>query len=149
MGHEPGAAGGVRPAVLHPAAGGAAGPVALALVDRGAVTTLAGHARGAPLTGGGTITPAPLAAGTARAPQFEPERTNAGLIAGHGFSALVTVRRGNNTTSVLSDTGASPDAVVTNGGRLGLDLSALEPPRSRRKPGVVQRSGQPHGCVRC
>ena len=72
MGHEPAAAGGVRPAVLHPAAGGAAGPVALEPVDRGAVTTLAGHARDASLTGGGTITPAPLAAGTARAPQFEP-----------------------------------------------------------------------------
>ena len=149
MGHEPGAAGGVRPAVLHPAAGSAADPITLEPVDDVVVTTLVDNVYDALLTGDDTITRAPFAAGTAQAPQFEPGRTNVGLMAEHGFSALVTVRRGNNTTSVLSDTGASPDAVVTNGGRLGLDLSALEPPRSRRKPGVVQRSGQPHGCVRC
>src|SRR5215831_5416293 len=66
--------------------------------------------------------------------------TGAGLIAGHGFYALVTVRRGDTTTSVLSDTGLSADAMVTNADRLGLDLSAFEPPRSRRKPGAGQRT---------
>jgi 7,8-dihydropterin-6-yl-methyl-4-(beta-D-ribofuranosyl)aminobenzene 5'-phosphate synthase len=36
---------------------------------------------------------------------------------GHGFCALVTVRRGPATTSMLSDTGLSPDAMVTNADR--------------------------------
>jgi 7,8-dihydropterin-6-yl-methyl-4-(beta-D-ribofuranosyl)aminobenzene 5'-phosphate synthase len=44
-------------------------------------------------------------------------------MAEHGFSALVTVRHGDTTTSVLFDTGLSPDAMVTNADRLGLDLS--------------------------
>jgi 7,8-dihydropterin-6-yl-methyl-4-(beta-D-ribofuranosyl)aminobenzene 5'-phosphate synthase len=34
-------------------------------------------------------------------------------MAEHGFSALVTVRRGGATTSVLFDTGLSPDAMPT------------------------------------
>jgi len=46
-------------------------------------------------------------------------------MAEHGFSALVTVRRGGTTTSVLLDTGLSPDAMVTNADRLGLDLSGV------------------------
>jgi metal-dependent hydrolase (beta-lactamase superfamily II) len=46
-------------------------------------------------------------------------------MAEHGFSALVTVRRGDTTTSVLFDTGLSPDAMVTNADRLGLDLSGV------------------------
>jgi 7,8-dihydropterin-6-yl-methyl-4-(beta-D-ribofuranosyl)aminobenzene 5'-phosphate synthase len=77
------------------------------------------------LTNGDTVTRAPFAAGTAQAPQFEPGRTNVGLMAEHGFSALVTVRRGDSTTSVLFDTGLSPDAKVTNAGRLGLDLTGV------------------------
>src|SRR5262249_11841292 len=36
-----------------------------------------------------------------------------GLMAEHGFSALVSVRTGSTTTAVLFDTGLSPDAVVT------------------------------------
>ena len=46
-------------------------------------------------------------------------------MAEHGFSALVTVRRGDTTTSVLFGTGLSPDAMVTNADRLGLDLSGV------------------------
>jgi 7,8-dihydropterin-6-yl-methyl-4-(beta-D-ribofuranosyl)aminobenzene 5'-phosphate synthase len=40
-------------------------------------------------------------------------------MAEHGFSALVTVRRGDTTTSVLFDTGLSQDAMVTNADRPG------------------------------
>ena len=44
-------------------------------------------------------------------------------MAEHGFSALVSVRRGATTTTLLFDTGMSPDAMVTNAERLGIDLS--------------------------
>ena len=105
MCREPATAGGVRAAMPHPAAGSAADPIALQPADDVVVTTLVDNVYDALLTGGTTITRAPLAAGTARAPQFEPGRTNVGLMAEHGFSALVTFRRGDTTTSVLFDTG--------------------------------------------
>ena len=92
---------------------------------RRVVTTLVDNVYDALLTGDDTITRVPLAAGTAQAPQFEPGRTTVGLMAEHGFSALVTVRRGESTTSVLFDTGLSPDAMVTNACLLGLDLSGV------------------------
>lgn len=47
-------------------------------------------------------------------------------MAEHGFSALVTVRRGGTSTSVLFDTGLSPDAMVTNADRLGVDLGGVQ-----------------------
>ena len=115
----------VRAAMPHPVVGSAADPIALEPVDDVVVTTLVNNVYDALLTGDNTITRAPLAAGTAQAPQFEPGFTNVGLMAEHGFSALVTVRRGDTTTSVLFDTGLSPDAMVTNADRLGLDLSGV------------------------
>ena len=125
MCQEPAAVGHVRAAMPHPVAGRAADPIALAPADGVVVTTLVDNVYDALLTGDESVTRAPLAAGTARAPQFEPGRTTVGLMAEHGFSALVTVRRGEATTSVLFDTGLSPDAMVTNAGRLGLDLSGV------------------------
>lgn len=44
----------------------------------------------------------------------------------HGFSALVSVRRGSTTTTLLFDTGLSPDAVTTNAERLGIDLGDVQ-----------------------
>jgi 7,8-dihydropterin-6-yl-methyl-4-(beta-D-ribofuranosyl)aminobenzene 5'-phosphate synthase len=93
----------VRAAMPHPVVGSAADPIALEPVDDVVVTTLVDNVYDALLTGDDTITRAPLAAGTAQAPQFEPGRTSVGLMAEHGFSALVTVRRGDTTTSVLFD----------------------------------------------
>jgi len=121
----PGRPGAVRAAMPRPAAGSAAGPIALAPVDEVVITTLVDNVYDALLAGGDSITRAPIAAGTAHAAQFETGRTQVGLIAEHGFSALVTARRGHTTTSVLFDTGLSPDAMVTNAGRLGLDLSLV------------------------
>ena len=60
------------------------------------------------------------------APQFEGGRASPGLIAEHGFSALVTTRRGNRTHTVLFDTGISPDGMATNFERMELDASAIE-----------------------
>ena len=111
---EPAAAGDVRAAMPHPVVGSAADPITLQPVDDVVITTLVDNVYDALLTSDDTITRAPLAAGTAEAPQFEPGRTNVGLMAEHGLSALVTVRRGDTTTSVLFDTALSPDAMVTN-----------------------------------
>ena len=128
----PATAGEVRAAMPLPAGGSAADPIALEPVDDVMVTTLVDNIYDALLTSDDTITRAPIAAGTARAPQFEPGRTNVGLMAEHGFSALVTVRRGHTTTSVLFDTGLSPDAMVTNAARPGLDHLTASLPRLTR-----------------
>jgi 7,8-dihydropterin-6-yl-methyl-4-(beta-D-ribofuranosyl)aminobenzene 5'-phosphate synthase len=47
------------------------------------------------------------------------------LRAEHGFAALVTVRTGGRSTSLLFDTGQSPDAMVRNADRLGIGLGDL------------------------
>ena len=115
----------VHAAMPHPVVGGVADPIALEPVDDLVVTTLVDNVYDALLASEDTITRAQFAAGTAQAPQFESGRTNVGLLAEHGFSALVSVRRGDTTTSVLFDTGLSPDAMVINADRLGLDLAGL------------------------
>jgi 7,8-dihydropterin-6-yl-methyl-4-(beta-D-ribofuranosyl)aminobenzene 5'-phosphate synthase len=122
---DPATADDIAAAMPHPATGSAADPVALEPVDDVVVTTLVDNVYDALLTSGNAITRAPLAAGTAKAPQFETGRTNVGLMAEHGFSGLVTVRRGPTTTSVLFDTGLSPEAMVTNAARLGIDLGGV------------------------
>jgi 7,8-dihydropterin-6-yl-methyl-4-(beta-D-ribofuranosyl)aminobenzene 5'-phosphate synthase len=63
---------------------------------------------------------------TVAAPQFEDGRTCPGLVAEHGFSALVTVRRGGTTHTMLFDTGISPDGLAINAERLGIDVEAIE-----------------------
>jgi 7,8-dihydropterin-6-yl-methyl-4-(beta-D-ribofuranosyl)aminobenzene 5'-phosphate synthase len=95
-------------------------------VDEVVVTTLVDNVYDALLDGQDTITRTPIAAGMAQAPQFESGTTQVGLRAEHGFSALVSVRTGpTTTTTILFDTGLSPDAMITNADRLGLDLSGL------------------------
>jgi 7,8-dihydropterin-6-yl-methyl-4-(beta-D-ribofuranosyl)aminobenzene 5'-phosphate synthase len=116
----------VQAALPRPVEGGAADPIALEPVDEVVVTTLVDNVYDALLTGDDRVTRAPFGTGVAQAPQFESGRTSVGLMAEHGFSALVTVRRGDTTTSLLFDTGLSPDAMVTNADRLGLDLSGLQ-----------------------
>src|SRR5262249_36964054 len=141
---EPATAHDVRAAMPHPVVGSAADPIALEPVDDVVVTTLVDNVYDALLTSDDSITRAPFAAGTAQAPQFEPGRTNVGLMAEHGFSALVTVRRGDTITSVLFDTGLSPDAMVTNADRLGLDLSRVHPVGLRLRPAVPPPRRPPH-----
>jgi 7,8-dihydropterin-6-yl-methyl-4-(beta-D-ribofuranosyl)aminobenzene 5'-phosphate synthase len=113
----------IRVATPATVAGSAVDPVTLEPVDEVVVTTLVDNVYDALLGGSETITRAPFAAGIAQAPQFESGTTNVGLLAEHGFSALVSVRTGGTTTSILFDTGLSPDAMVTNADRLGIDLS--------------------------
>jgi 7,8-dihydropterin-6-yl-methyl-4-(beta-D-ribofuranosyl)aminobenzene 5'-phosphate synthase len=116
----------VATAVPRPAAGPAVDPIALEPVDEIVITTLVDNVYDALLTGDERTTRALFAADLPRAPQFEAASTTVGLMAEHGFSALVSVRRGTSTTTLLFDTGLSPDAMVTNAAWLGADLSRIQ-----------------------
>jgi 7,8-dihydropterin-6-yl-methyl-4-(beta-D-ribofuranosyl)aminobenzene 5'-phosphate synthase len=110
----------------RPAPGAAVDPIALEPVDRVVVTTLVDNVFDALLPGDERTERASFGVGRAPAPQFEGGSTAVGLRAEHGFSALVTVRRGAVTTSLLFDTGLSPDAMVVNAERLGVDLAGVQ-----------------------
>lgn len=112
-------------AAPRPAPGRAVDPIGLAPVDEVLVTTLVDNVYDALLPGDDRVRRAGFNAGTAAAPQFEGGSTAVGLMAEHGFAALVSVRRGATTTTLLFDTGLSPDAMVTNADRLGVDLTGL------------------------
>jgi 7,8-dihydropterin-6-yl-methyl-4-(beta-D-ribofuranosyl)aminobenzene 5'-phosphate synthase len=108
------------------APGSAVDPITLEPVDEVIITTLVDNVYDALLTGDDRITRAPFNVGTAPAPQFESRTTTVGLMAEHGFSALVSVRRQASTTTLLFDTGLSPDAMTTNANRLGADLGGIQ-----------------------
>jgi 7,8-dihydropterin-6-yl-methyl-4-(beta-D-ribofuranosyl)aminobenzene 5'-phosphate synthase len=99
----------IATAVPRPASGPAVDPIALEPVDEIVICTLVDNVYDALLTDDQRTTRAPFSVGTARAPQFESGSTMVGLMAEHGFSALVNVRRRDITTSVLFDTGLSPE----------------------------------------
>jgi 7,8-dihydropterin-6-yl-methyl-4-(beta-D-ribofuranosyl)aminobenzene 5'-phosphate synthase len=109
----------------RPAEGPAVDPIALEPVDEIEITTLVDNVFDALLPGDERVRRASLGTGTVSAPQFDGGRTSAGMLAEHGFSALVTVRRAGRSTTLLFDTGLSPDAMVTNADRLGIDLGDL------------------------
>jgi len=110
----------------RPAPGDAVDPIGLEPVDEVVVTTLVDNVYDALLTGDERTTRASFGVGPVEAPQFEDGRTAVGLRAEHGFSALVTVRRDATTTSLLFDTGLSPDAMMVNADRLGVDLLGVQ-----------------------
>jgi 7,8-dihydropterin-6-yl-methyl-4-(beta-D-ribofuranosyl)aminobenzene 5'-phosphate synthase len=107
----------------RPALGSAVDPIHLEPVDEIHVTTLVDNVYDALLTSDDRTHRAPFASGTALAPQFENGSTTVGLMAEHGFSALVTIRRGATTSTLIFDAGLSPDAMVTNADRLGVDIT--------------------------
>jgi len=109
-------------ATPRPAPGAAVDPIHLEPVDGIVLTTLVDNVFDGLLAGTDTVTRAPLRSGRVTAPQFEGEATSSGLRAEHGFSALVSVRRGTATTTLLFDTGISPDGMTGNADRLGVDL---------------------------
>jgi 7,8-dihydropterin-6-yl-methyl-4-(beta-D-ribofuranosyl)aminobenzene 5'-phosphate synthase len=110
----------------RPALGDAIDPIGLEPVDEVVVTTLVDNVYDALLAGDEQTSRVSFGVGLAEAPQFEDGRTAVGLRAEHGFSALVTVRRGSTTTSLLFDTGLSPDAMMVNADRLGVDLLEVQ-----------------------
>ncbi|MGY1607373.1 MBL fold metallo-hydrolase [Geodermatophilus sp. SYSU D00700] len=111
----------------RPAVGPAVDPIALEPVDEVVVTTLVDNSYDGLLTGTEDVhRVAPWQAGTVVAPLFDGGGTLPGLRAEHGFSALVTVRRGRTSTTLLFDTGISPDGMADNAERLGVDLGAVQ-----------------------
>jgi 7,8-dihydropterin-6-yl-methyl-4-(beta-D-ribofuranosyl)aminobenzene 5'-phosphate synthase len=116
----------VGTAAPRPAPGPAVDPIALEPVDEVVVTTLVDNVFDGLLAGGDGVVRASLSSGLVAAPQFEGGRTTAGLRAEHGFSALVTVRRGTTRTTLLFDTGISPDGMTDNADRLGIDLRDVQ-----------------------
>ena len=113
-------------AAPRPAEGPAVDPVTLPEVDEVAVTTTVDNTFDALLASGDGVSRPFLGTGRVAAGQFADGETIAGLRAEHGFSALVTVRRGNTSSTLLFDTGASPDALAVNAGRLGVDVGGLQ-----------------------
>jgi 7,8-dihydropterin-6-yl-methyl-4-(beta-D-ribofuranosyl)aminobenzene 5'-phosphate synthase len=101
-------------------------PVTLPEADEVAVTVLVDNTFDALLAPAAGVTRTPQGAGRVAARQFADGEAFAGLRAEHGFSALVTVRRGDTSSTLLFDTGASPDALAVNAERLGIDVGALQ-----------------------
>jgi 7,8-dihydropterin-6-yl-methyl-4-(beta-D-ribofuranosyl)aminobenzene 5'-phosphate synthase len=60
------------------------------------------------------------------APQFVQGETVPGLVAEHGFAALITTRRADRSHTLLFDTGVSPSGLSDNLERLGIDAGAIE-----------------------
>ena len=110
----------------RPAPGAAVDPITLAPVDEVVITTLVDNVFDGLLESDDRVTRAGLGLGATPARQFLGGATVAGLRAEHGFAALVTVRRGDTTTRLLFDTGLSPDAMVVNAERLGIDLCDVQ-----------------------
>jgi len=126
MCETPATAGDIAAAIPRPAPGTAVDPIALQPVDEVVITTLVDNVYDALLVSDERVTRRPFRVGIAQAAQFEDGSTTVGLRAEHGFSALVTVRRQTTSTTLLFDTGLSPDAMVVNADRLGVDLSAIQ-----------------------
>jgi hypothetical protein len=94
------------------------------------VTTLVDNVYDALLPGDDRVRRLPFTAGTAAAPQFAGRTTTVGLIAEHGFAALVRVRRGDATTTLLFGTGPP-----------------LPPPCPRLDPRQQRNDLLAHGCL--
>jgi 7,8-dihydropterin-6-yl-methyl-4-(beta-D-ribofuranosyl)aminobenzene 5'-phosphate synthase len=110
----------------RPAPGPAVDPIGLAPVDEVRITTLVDNTFDALLTGDERIIRPSFGALTAPAAQFAGGATTEGLVAEHGFAALVTVRLGERETTLLFDTGLSPRGMVDNAERLGVDLASVQ-----------------------
>lgn len=107
--------------------GPAVDPITLEPVDEVVITTLVDNSYDGLLVDSAGVrrfglgrTP-PVAAA-----QFAQGTTVPGLVAEHGFSALVTTRRGDRTHTLLFDTGVSPDGLGRNMERLGVDAGDIE-----------------------
>src|SRR5215472_15260349 len=57
---------------------------------------------------------------------FEDDWTMQGLVAEHGFAALITVTAGGSTHRLLFDAGLSPDGLISNMRALGVDPGSIE-----------------------
>ncbi|MGQ4347971.1 MBL fold metallo-hydrolase [Streptomyces sp. SAS_275] len=110
----------------RPAPGNAVNPIRLEPVDDVRVTVLMDNTFDALLGGDDHTTRVGFGPVETAAGQFTAGRTAVGLLAEHGFSALVTVRCDGRETSLLFDAGLSPTGVATNADRLGVRLDELQ-----------------------
>ncbi|MDL5157300.1 MBL fold metallo-hydrolase [Actinomycetospora termitidis] len=109
-------------AAPRPAVGSAVDPVVLEPVDALSITVLVDNSFDALLANTDVATRARLGTGPGlEAEQYVDGLARPGLVAEHGFSALVTVTRDGHDHTLLFDTGVSPDGMATNGRRLGVD----------------------------
>src|SRR6266516_2691865 len=99
--------------------------VALEPVDALAITTLADHFTDMLLVDEGPARRPALKARQA-ADFMAGGQTIDALRAEHGFSALVTVRKGERTHQILFDAGMAPDGAVENMRRLELRPDGIE-----------------------
>jgi 7,8-dihydropterin-6-yl-methyl-4-(beta-D-ribofuranosyl)aminobenzene 5'-phosphate synthase len=113
-------------AAPRPAPGPAVDPIGLKPVDEIVITTLVDNYYDGLLPPDERTSRAPFAVGLAAAPHFEGGGTAVGLVAEHGFAALVTVRCGDSSSTLLFDTGISPDGMSLNAERLGVDWSTVQ-----------------------
>jgi 7,8-dihydropterin-6-yl-methyl-4-(beta-D-ribofuranosyl)aminobenzene 5'-phosphate synthase len=100
-------------------------------VDRVRVTILMDNVTDVLIPDQGPVTrfnaPKALADSAPRVPaRFATEGVPDGLIAEHGFSALVRVEKNGRERTLLFDTGVSPTGMVENMRRLGLSLPDVE-----------------------
>jgi 7,8-dihydropterin-6-yl-methyl-4-(beta-D-ribofuranosyl)aminobenzene 5'-phosphate synthase len=124
---DDGGAAAAQRAAPRPAAGTAVDPISLQPVDEVVITVLMDNSYDGLMADVGPGRRARLdRLPTIPAPHYEEQRTYPGLVAEHGFSALVTVRRGATTHTLLFDTGISPDGLATNAERLGIDVGTIE-----------------------
>jgi 7,8-dihydropterin-6-yl-methyl-4-(beta-D-ribofuranosyl)aminobenzene 5'-phosphate synthase len=122
--HDVAEATSARPRVID---GDAVDPILLDPVDEVVITTLVDNSYDGLLTETGaarrfSIGRSPRVA----AGQFVQGETVPGLVAEHGFAALITTRRGTETHTLLFDTGVSPNGLADNMERLGLTASDIE-----------------------
>ena len=122
----PGGAAEVFASAPRPAEGTAVDPITLQPVDEVQITTLVDNVFDGLLAGDDRVSRAEFWTGRDAAPEFAGGSTYVGMRAEHGFAALVTVRRAASSTTLLFDTGLSPDAMVTNADRLGIDLGGIQ-----------------------
>jgi 7,8-dihydropterin-6-yl-methyl-4-(beta-D-ribofuranosyl)aminobenzene 5'-phosphate synthase len=108
------------------AEGPAVDPVTVPEVDEVSITIMVDNTFDALLASASGVTRPSMGAGRVPAPQFTDGETVAGLRAEHGFSALVTARTGSASTTLLFDTGVSPDGLAVNAGRLGVDVGDVQ-----------------------
>lgn len=89
--------------------------------------------------------PAPVGAGLPRiaADVLQEGESPDAFEAEHGFSALVTIRKGEETHRFLFDAGLSPDGMVGNMRRLGAALRADHRADLRRARGGLPGRGRP------
>ena len=107
--------------------GEAVDPIALEPLDELSVTTLVDNSYDGLMVDMGPARRAAMAqTPPVPAPQFEQGETVPGLVAEHGFAALVTARRANDTHTLLFDNGVSPNGLGDNLERLGIDSGAIE-----------------------